>query len=230
MEQVAVALVAANLFLALQFKFQPFKSDDANLTATMAGVSTACTLTLATLFMIGQTGPAVTALLMFVNALTLVMALRAIFINILPAIRTRAKTKMKQASILIELAQLKLANREINAMTKLEQKVSSPNVQKEDLDPATDTSSENSLEPHIGTLRQYFSRYDLDASGTINSAEELEQLCINLFMKLNLHRHLKVEQMEEKLRDVDDIDTNPWDFQDFRDWFEDNLWSNSSST
>merc|ERR1719502_2290075 len=35
-------------------------------------------------------------------------------------------------------------------------------------------------------MSDYFTRYDLDGSGTINSTEELKQLCTNLVVKLEL--------------------------------------------
>merc|ERR1712086_625355 len=35
-------------------------------------------------------------------------------------------------------------------------------------------------------MNDYFTRYDLDGSGTINSNDELKQLCTNLVVKLEL--------------------------------------------
>merc|ERR1719174_3122712 len=35
-------------------------------------------------------------------------------------------------------------------------------------------------------MHDYFNRYDLDGSQTINSSEELKQLCTNLVVKLDL--------------------------------------------
>merc|ERR1712072_1141642 len=55
---------------------------------------------------------------------------------------------------------------------------------KADLDNAKDlTWMSNDLK---GLMHDYFNRYDLDGSQTINSSEELKQLCTNLVVKLDL--------------------------------------------
>merc|ERR1711939_437865 len=46
-------------------------------------------------------------------------------------------------------------------------------------------------------MHDYFNRYDLDGSQTINSSEELKQLCTNLVVKLDLP--MDVSDIDEKV-------------------------------
>jgi len=85
-------------------------------------------------------------------------------------------------------------------------------------DAASDSvaSSEPDLDIQIERL---FLRYDLDGSGTINSWEELEQLCYNLGFRLKLD--LNPVQLDEIVNVVkanhDEID---WDLSTFSVWFK----------
>jgi len=81
--------------------------------------------------------------------------------------------------------------------------------------------SEVDSELDIETMMEYFKRYDLDQSGTINTLEELQQLSFNLILKSGLP--LKVPDVEAILNTVVDIETNPWDFDRFKMWFEQNF-------
>merc|ERR1712028_332530 len=67
------------------------------------------------------------------------------------------------------------------------------------------------------TQLKYFNRYDLDGSKTINSAEELMQLCTNLTVKLNLK--VRIADLQA-LVDENDLDAEEWDFEEFKEWFD----------
>merc|ERR1712100_153706 len=73
-------------------------------------------------------------------------------------------------------------------------------------------------------MQDYFNRYDLDGSSTINSSEELKQLCTNLVVKLDLP--LDVADIDRIVHSAgafegDDKpdDRNEWYFDDFIKWF-----------
>jgi len=78
-------------------------------------------------------------------------------------------------------------------------------------------------------MQDYFNRYDLDGSSTINSSEELKQLCTNLVVKLDLP--LDVADIDRIVHSAgafaddpfegDDKpdDRNEWYLDDFIKWF-----------
>jgi hypothetical protein len=63
-----------------------------------------------------------------------------------------------------------------------------------------------------------FDRYDIDRSGTLNSAKELRQLCTNLCIKLQLT--IKVETIEEWCQDAGEMEQNCWKVDEFETWFK----------
>lgn len=74
-------------------------------------------------------------------------------------------------------------------------------------------------------MSDYFNRYDLDGSKTINSSEELKQLCTNLVVKLDLDMDVSdidnVVGAAGKFQDDDggaESDNN-WSLDDFIKWF-----------
>jgi len=71
------------------------------------------------------------------------------------------------------------------------------------------------------TMNDYFTRYDLDGSGTINSMEELKQLCTNLVVKLELDMDVaSIDTKVEKARNlVEKDDGKSFVFEAFKDWF-----------
>lgn len=88
-----------------------------------------------------------------------------------------------------------------------------------------DKSSEFLSEDLKALMSDYFNRYDLDGSKTINSSEELKQLCTNLVVKLDLDKDVsdidKVVGEAGKFQDDDggaDSDNN-WSLEDFIKWF-----------
>jgi len=72
-------------------------------------------------------------------------------------------------------------------------------------------------------LDDYFDSYDLDGCGTINSTEQLKQLCTNLVVKLDLD--MDVADIDEMVQSaggfVDDrpYGENNWDTHMFKAWF-----------
>jgi len=75
-------------------------------------------------------------------------------------------------------------------------------------------------------MQDYFNRYDLDGSCTINSTEELKQLCTNLVVKLDLE--LDVQEIDALVAEAGDMTKNNWAFDEknasgqcFAYWFLD---------
>merc|ERR1712139_525301 len=66
-------------------------------------------------------------------------------------------------------------------------------------------------------MHDYFTRYDLDGSGTINSSEELKQLCTNLVVKLELD--MDVKTIDKFVGQAGDMEKECWTFDQFKDWF-----------
>merc|ERR1712146_23437 len=71
-------------------------------------------------------------------------------------------------------------------------------------------------------IHDLFARYDLDSSGTLNTKDELEQLCYNLAFKLKLENSTK--DMDAYLNQVPELnDANAWDEATFAQWFKKNI-------
>jgi len=66
-------------------------------------------------------------------------------------------------------------------------------------------------------IKSYFRRYDLDESGTINSSEELQQLCTNLSVRLELQ--FSLAEIDAKITGAGSMEDNNWTLEDFVDWF-----------
>lgn len=66
-------------------------------------------------------------------------------------------------------------------------------------------------------MLDYFTRYDLDGSGTINSNEELKQLCTNLVVKLELD--MDVKTIDEYVTKAGNMESLCWAFDAFQEWF-----------
>jgi hypothetical protein len=68
-------------------------------------------------------------------------------------------------------------------------------------------------------MEKYFHRYDLDESGTLNSVDELQQLCTNLCFKLDLQ--LSGDEIDSVVNCAGELnDENQWDIDEFCEWFE----------
>ena len=66
-------------------------------------------------------------------------------------------------------------------------------------------------------IAQYFRRYDLDLSGTINSHDELQQLCTNLCVRLELP--YGVDHIDGKVNTAGDMAELQWTVSQFAEWF-----------
>jgi len=68
-------------------------------------------------------------------------------------------------------------------------------------------------------IRRLFARYDLDGTGTINTFDELEQICCNLGYRLELD--LKPTKIDEAINQTKDKHGNiDWDVDFFSVWFK----------
>ena len=74
---------------------------------------------------------------------------------------------------------------------------------------------------------EIFTRCDLDASGTLNSNEEAEQLLTFAMYKLQdvIGRGVTPDVLESKTKKLIDTDlkSNPMDFETFWEWFVENV-------
>merc|ERR1711998_578399 len=77
-------------------------------------------------------------------------------------------------------------------------------------------------------MKDYFNRYDLDGSQTINSSEELKQLCTNLVVKLDLPMDVTdIDAVvnkagifqDDKVQPSDGSKGQEWSLEHFTDWF-----------
>ena len=69
-------------------------------------------------------------------------------------------------------------------------------------------------------LKRLFMRYDMDASGKIDSRLELEQLCINALVKCRCAVVNPLPQIEQLLDSMTEERINQgMEFPDFNDWF-----------
>merc|ERR1711988_676356 len=66
-------------------------------------------------------------------------------------------------------------------------------------------------------MNDYFTRYDLDGSGTINTTEELKQLCTNLVVKLELD--MDVAGIDDRVTSAGDMDVQAWGLEKFQQWY-----------
>ena len=90
-------------------------------------------------------------------------------------------------------------------------------------DPILDIRSDV-LDPHVdlATVTRYFRRYDLDMSGTINTAEEVSQLCLNLAVVSNME--VDMETLDACVKDkAVNIAANPMDVHSFHEWWNTTL-------
>jgi len=66
-------------------------------------------------------------------------------------------------------------------------------------------------------ISQYFRRYDLDLSGTINSQDELQQLCTNLCVRIELP--FGVDHIDSKVNSAGNMAELEWTVVQFAEWF-----------
>lgn len=220
-EQITVGVGFAVTFLALQVCFSPYDEDVDNNLAAVGGVATTATLLVAVLIKSGQTGGATTGIIMGVNLLVFVCTIYFICFKIIPDFIEDNERRIKRAMFIAKKAKQKALEKLDNhgmeiGVSSNGNAVSNGDVKKEgwfgkpDLEPVSSDISkvENPLRPDVQTstklpddeeLRdiqmKYFNRYDLDGSQTINSAEELMQLCTNLTVKLDLK--VRIQRLQD---------------------------------
>lgn len=248
-EQVVVGIIMAGAFLMLQFRFRPFAEDVDNNLAIMGGIATTCTMLMAVLVKAGSTGAGTSLVIMSVNLMVLVCSLYNVFFKVLPDFIEDQERKLRKVLYIANKAKKKAMekladNEEEDKQCAQEYK---PNDKRSDdiskqLDETPESESEDpeSEEPELQpeepeleasedgldkvelreTQLKYFNRYDLDGSKTINSSEELMQLCTNLTVKLNLK--VRIADLQD-LVDENDLDAAQWDFKQFTEWFDDKI-------
>jgi len=75
------------------------------------------------------------------------------------------------------------------------------------------------LVDHCDLLQTYFDRYDLDKSGTLNDADELQYLTINVIKAMDIKVSLSVvdQVLEPALQELGD--GQHWEYMKFVEWF-----------
>ena len=228
-EQILVGVGFSIVFMTLQFKYQPFEDDIDDNLATTGGFSTTATLLLAVLLK-AKVGTGLTGVLIIVvNLMVLVCALYQIFFDVIPEMIEKTQQKYDRAMWALEQAKRKYTGEDNDKMIVEE----NPTVElKEDLAPLPPqpAKSNGPVEPAAAdgndeelraTQLKYFNRYDLDGSKTINSSEELLQLCTNLTVKLNLK--VRLAELQQLVEEAGDMEENEWDFEEFKEWFDTTL-------
>lgn len=226
-EQILIGSTFSVTFLLLQFRYMPFADDIDNNLATTGGVSTTATLLLAVLLKAQVGGGVTTSLVIVVNLLVLVCALYQIIFDVIPEMIEKTQQKYDRAMFVLQLAKNKLAGKDEKEENKEQGDQMmvevNPTVElKEDLSPVPpppmavpDKTDDKELR---ATQMKYFNRYDLDGSQTINSSEELLQLCTNLTVKLNLK--VRLAELQQQVEEAGDMEENEWDFDEFKEWFD----------
>jgi len=74
-------------------------------------------------------------------------------------------------------------------------------------------------DPVAVTIKELFSRYDLDHSGTINSIEELTQLSLNVLYKIGSNEQSLVNRITN-ICETHDIETNPISLDQYTQWLK----------
>jgi len=83
----------------------------------------------------------------------------------------------------------------------------------------TDVEVDMEAEELDKLIDEYFHRYDLDESGTMNQNEELKQLCTNLSFKLKLT--LTGDEIDAIVASAGELSKeNEWQLDEFSDWFQ----------
>lgn len=86
-----------------------------------------------------------------------------------------------------------------------------------------DTGSDVKLDVYKEVIAKYFTRYDLDSSGTINSASELQMLTLNAISALNARgKAYEVRSTPEEIDNILDAATlsdSGWGMAQYTSWF-----------
>merc|ERR1711912_97668 len=170
---------------------------------------------------------------MLVNLMVLSTAAYAFFMDTLPSMMDEVteywdmaqqlkevlETAQQEHAIAKEASELAKAAKEVKANKK---KAAADDLDEEAEEQIEDTlekkeeEEDSELDRHIHRL---FLRYDLDGSGTINSFDELEQLCCNLGYRLELD--LNPTRIDAIIADVKGENPNiEWDEAHFSKWFK----------
>jgi len=235
MVQLCASIVTGAFFFVIHVKFQPFENDVDDNLQSAALLATFLTLVSATVIRSGENGTNTEIFIMAVNVLVLVSAGYALIVDTIPkayeeyslywAAATDMQGSLQDATD--DLAEMDMHTEVVSGATSgatiLGSQDPSNCVTRLDKDevlllarPMPKDEDNAELDEQIERL---FRRYDLDASGTVNSFDELEQLCCNLGYRLELELNPK---------DIDMIISNvkeetpyiEWDLPTFSVWFK----------
>ena len=224
------------------FKFQPFDDDlDDNL-QTAALLASFLTLVTTVLVRSNEGGGATVAFLLVVNMGVLATALYGLVQDTIPEIveeytdyydqivglKETLEAAAEELALLEEASQAPDRGATTGAVAAVAvAKVSSADTAKdaakEPAEPVQEAESKSAPEPEPDAdlekqIQKLFLRYDLDGSGTINSFDELEQLCCNLGYRLELE--LNPKQIDTIIAQVKaESPTIEWDLATFSSWF-----------
>jgi len=242
MLQLCFSIVAGAFFLSIHFKFQPFDDDlDDNL-QTAALLASFLTLVTTVLVRSNEGGGATVAFLLIVNLGVLATALYGLVQDTIPEIveeytdyydqivglKETLEAAAEELALLEEASQAPDQGATTGAVAAVAvAKVSSADTAKdaakEPAEPVQEAESKSAPEPEPDAdlekqIQKLFLRYDLDGSGTINSFDELEQLCCNLGYRLELE--LNPKQIDTIIAQVKaESPTIEWDLATFSSWF-----------
>lgn len=214
--QVGIAVALAGMFLAMQIKLQPYEDNKDDNLDTTALLAIFLTLLAGLLLKSGQSGSGITIFVLMVNLTVFVVILYELFFEIIPTMIENAQRKVIVAKFVAKRIEEKEREEE-QARRKQKQF-------QQDSEDSDEESNENSGDDNVTRLiRTYFERYDLDNSGTINTTEELHQLCTNLCFKLqnNGFSQFTLTEINHHIQTVEEVnENNAWDFDRFDSWFK----------
>jgi len=226
MTQLCASIVTGAFFLAIHFKFQPFESDMDDTLQSMALLATFLTLVSATVIRSGESGPLTERFILTVNLLVIATALYTIIMDTIPkAIEeytlywdTAADMQSSMLDASNDLAEI---DEHVAVVTGAVSGAAAVAPQ-DPTNVVTSTRKDEDGAELDEQIERLFRRYDLDGSGTINSFDELEQLCCNLGYRLELE--LNPKEIDTIITKVKEETPNiEWDLPTFSGWFKQNF-------
>jgi len=204
--------------------WKPFEEDLDDDIQSVALTSSFLTLISATLVKGGEGGGAVTAFVLLINLMVVAFSLWALVYDTIPSLIEEYQAKYDVAMAALAAMKAKLEKVDVGQKLGGVEQLKSPSGTEK----ANDASKESSNGLTINNaevdeqISKLFARYDLDSSGTLNTKDELEQLCYNLAFKLKLENSTK--DMDAFLNQVPELnDANAWDEATFALWFKKNI-------
>jgi hypothetical protein len=171
--------------------------------------------------MAGDGGPYTTAWLLVINLSVFAVAIYAMVKDTIPTILEDQYKKWQDAMAVAQGLQDMFTNlEELEAHQQGAFPVPKPHTGTPQCGDGNSEGEEKVEESELDIqISRLFVRYDLDGSGTINSWDELEQLCCNLGYRLELE--LSPTRIDEVIEGVKrDNESIEWDLDEFSAWFK----------